>query len=200
MASYIHARMQTKRKIEMAFWELYLEKSFRRVTVGEITDRAGIHRSTFYTYFDSVDCVFDAIKSQQLQLLKDVLSIKDSVANEYRDFLSAFRQLYDENKVFLKPLLVDYHSSAFSREYRHFMIDQLRQDVGLPLYPEDSEAYEVIDMTIAGFIEMFIRALDADQIDMQTHWRMIHYMMENGTKPALLTYYNIPSEERPGRQ
>lgn len=37
-----------------AFWELYKEKPLAKMTVREITDRAGYNRGTFYAYFADV--------------------------------------------------------------------------------------------------------------------------------------------------
>ena len=167
MAQYLNAREQTRRKIETAFWELYIEKSFQRVTVAEITERAGVHRSTFYTYYDSVGCIFDSIKEHQLRLLKEVLKFSDDPGDEYENFLYAFETLYEENALFLKPLLVEYHSSSFSKAYRQLMKDQLRQDAKLPLYPENSLEYKIMDSTLSGFIEMFIQSLDCDAINLK---------------------------------
>ena len=74
MSEYTAARNRTRAKIERAFWDLYLEKKFRRVTVREIVQRAGIHRSTFYIYFEAVEDIFSAIKERQLSLLQEVLA------------------------------------------------------------------------------------------------------------------------------
>lgn len=41
----------TKGNLIEAFWELYKEKPLSKITVKEITDRAGYNRGTFYTYF-----------------------------------------------------------------------------------------------------------------------------------------------------
>ena len=71
MSEYIAARSRTRAKIERAFWDLYLEKKFRRVTVLEIVQRAGIHRSTFYIYYQSVEDIFSAIKERQLSPWKN---------------------------------------------------------------------------------------------------------------------------------
>ena len=71
MSEYKAARSRTRQKIESAFWKLYLEKDFRRVTVREIVQEAGIHRSTFYQYYESVGDIFDGIKEHQLFLLRE---------------------------------------------------------------------------------------------------------------------------------
>ena len=43
----------TKKKILAASEELFMKKSISRVTVNEITEKAGVAKGTFYLYFDS---------------------------------------------------------------------------------------------------------------------------------------------------
>lgn len=43
---------RTRELIEKAFYELLMEKSLQALTIGDITDRARINRSTFYAHFE----------------------------------------------------------------------------------------------------------------------------------------------------
>ena len=74
MRTYDAARSKTKSAIVQAFWELYLLRDISKITVKDISEAAGIHRATFYLYFDSVYAVLDSIKSEQLEKLKKVCS------------------------------------------------------------------------------------------------------------------------------
>ena len=42
---------QTKENLMEAFWQIYCEKRIEKVTVKEITAKAGYNRSTFYRVF-----------------------------------------------------------------------------------------------------------------------------------------------------
>ena len=42
---------QTKENLVEAFWTLYKDKPLEKITVKEITDKAGYNRGTFYSYF-----------------------------------------------------------------------------------------------------------------------------------------------------
>lgn len=198
MSEYQTARRRTRRKIECAFWTLYLEKNFQRVTVREITKRAQIHRSTFYTYYDSVGDVFDSIKEHQLALLREVISIQDSEENEFQTLMEALQRLYEENRLFLKPLLVDYHSSSFSKAYRRILKDGLRRDSGFPAYPKDSKEFFVVDCVMSGFIEQLIQCLDKDQLTMRESFRVAHGMMMEGTVQTLAKLFGIQANGRGG--
>ena len=101
MSEYTAARNRTRAKIERAFWDLYLEKKFRRVTVREIVQRAGIHRSTFYIYFQTVEDIFSAIKERQLSLLQEVLATEGEGEGRFIGLLNALQEVYEENRIFL---------------------------------------------------------------------------------------------------
>lgn len=45
---------QTRANLRQAFWELYAAKPIEKISVREITDRAGYNRATFYLYYHDV--------------------------------------------------------------------------------------------------------------------------------------------------
>ena len=45
---------QTRANLREAFWNLYAERPIERISVREITDRAGYNRATFYLYYHDV--------------------------------------------------------------------------------------------------------------------------------------------------
>ena len=57
---------QTKFILSTAFWELFKKKPITKITVKNITDRAGFYRSTFYLYFTDVYDVLDQIEDNIL--------------------------------------------------------------------------------------------------------------------------------------
>lgn len=57
---------QTRANLKQAFWSLYLEKPIERITIREITDRAGYNRATFYLYFRDVYDLFGQIEDEVL--------------------------------------------------------------------------------------------------------------------------------------
>ena len=191
MSEYIAARGRTRAKIERAFWDLYLEKNFLRVTVQEIVQRAGIHRSTFYIYYQSVEDIFSAIKERQLSLLEGVLATEGEGEAKFVGLLNALRDVYEENRIYLKPLVIDYHSSMFSRAYRQMLKDALKKDGNFPAYPEGSKEYIILDSIMSGYIEMLLQFLDSGALSMEEAFRLSHYTMEHGTKPALLSLLGV---------
>lgn len=112
MGTYDATRIKTKNAIIQAFWSLYLQRDISKITVKDITEDTGIHRATFYLYFDSVYAVLDWIKAEQLRLLQNVLFTYTSSENQYADFLNAMRKLYDQNEVFWSHFCVGFRGRS----------------------------------------------------------------------------------------
>lgn len=52
---------RTRRAIKDAFRELVCEKDAGRITVKELTERAGINRKTFYLHFETIEELYSAL-------------------------------------------------------------------------------------------------------------------------------------------
>jgi AcrR family transcriptional regulator len=69
---------QTKAALVNTFWELYLLKPIEKISVKEITDAAGVYRSTLYYYFPDVYAILEYIEETILldweQLISDIFS------------------------------------------------------------------------------------------------------------------------------
>ena len=185
MGTYDAARSKTRSAIIQAFWKLYLQRGISKITVRDITEMTGIHRAAFYLYYDSVYAVLDSIKQEQLERLKEVCSTYTSSENGYADFLSAMRKLYDQNEVFLEPLLCRHLGNEFAVEYRMIMKTKLRKDIGWKEYPETSTEYILIDSILSGMIETFICCLKTRAIPLDTAYRIALQSVENGIAQAL---------------
>ncbi len=58
---------QTKRNLQEAFWSLYVEKPLTKISIKEITDRAGYNRGTFYLYYKDVYDILGRIEQELLE-------------------------------------------------------------------------------------------------------------------------------------
>ncbi len=65
--------MKTRQNFVDAFWELIKEKPLNKITVGELTRRAGYNRSTFYEYFMDTDDLMSYVEDELLAQLKETI-------------------------------------------------------------------------------------------------------------------------------
>lgn len=76
---------QTRANLIQAFWELYLDRPIEKITVREITERAGYNRATFYLYFRDVYDLFEQLEGE---ILSQVRALVDNrlLAGDTLDF------------------------------------------------------------------------------------------------------------------
>ena len=65
---------QTRANLRQAFWELYGTKPVEKITIREITDRAGYNRATFYLYYRDV---YDLLTQIEDEILGEVRHLVD---------------------------------------------------------------------------------------------------------------------------
>ena len=123
--------------------------------------------------------------------MERVLATEGEGEARFVGLLNALRDVYEENRIYLKPLVIDYHSSMFSRAYRQMLKDALKKDGNFPAYPEGSKEYIILDSIMSGYIEMLLQFLDSGALSMAEAFRLAYYTMEHGTKPALLSQLRI---------
>lgn len=80
---YQNKREKTKKRIVDAFVALYEEKDIAQITVRMICEKAGINRSTFYTYYTDV---YDLRTQKQTEIVNEVYETILSKAIEYDSF------------------------------------------------------------------------------------------------------------------
>ncbi len=95
----------TKQKLQKAFWDIYEEKSLERITVREITERAGFNRSTFYAYYKDVYDVLEQSENAMLSKLNISSQWKSNLLDieKYKEDLYTFGEFLKE---YQKPIML----------------------------------------------------------------------------------------------
>ncbi len=71
---------KTKKAIKEAFFDLVSEKTFEKVAISDIADRAMINRATFYLHYQDK---YDLLSSLENEVLNDIEKISFIVTREY---------------------------------------------------------------------------------------------------------------------
>lgn len=66
----------TRKRIVDAFWELYAESPIEQIRIKEITQAAGINRTTFYRYFPTI---YHILEEEERRLIDDVLAARSQM-------------------------------------------------------------------------------------------------------------------------
>ena len=109
---------QTRQNLIEAFWSIYNTKRIDKITVKEITNKAGYNRGTFYEYFQDVYEVLEVIENLSLPTLDELPPLVDVNSNS-PTFINSFMALYQEKYKYYNHLLGDNGDPAFQRKLKN---------------------------------------------------------------------------------
>lgn len=162
---------KTKRALIEAFVELYEHDSVDRITIGEITYRAGFNRGTFYTHFKDVydileqaeELVLDEFERTCLEAMPNGLAAMGS-----QEFFQVLVNAFEREETIISVVL-----RRGSWNFRHRLIERVQEHL-LEGRPLPTEATWRVDYAL----EYHINAI----IDVLTYW---DYQGRNLTKEDL---------------
>lgn len=109
--------MQTKQNLMDAFWSLYCGKRIEKITVKEITQKAGYNRGTFYEYFTDVYDVLEQIEESLIPSVDELPPIMMPNLNMGMP-LDMFMILYEQNSKYYSVLLGENGDPAFASKLK----------------------------------------------------------------------------------
>lgn len=116
--------MQTRKNLADAFWQIYCEKRIEKITVKDITTKAGYNRSTFYEYYTDV---YDVLEQIESSVLPDIEKHKSIAANKNIQFpLKHLVHVYNKNKQYFVVLLGKNGDPAFQEKMKNTYKDLVR--------------------------------------------------------------------------
>ena len=189
MKQYTEARQRTKARIEEAYWELMLKNE--RITVQKIADRAGIHKSTFYFYYEWVGDVLDGIKSRLMRLLVEVLEGEARKSNDFRQVMRDMRAMFSENRKYLVPLVIEQRGERFALEYRAYLKERFARDIGLDFKTGNDVKNDVANCVLTGLVEMMLYELSSEIMPDEFTYMIGNGIINKGVRETMIRDFNI---------
>ena len=149
---------ETRNNLIEAFWELYKEKPLMKITVKEITDKAGYNRGTFYTYFSDVYEIQDILKKSLIpekdMILDPLMSLEKSGGRVFESFEktnSYIRENSEKIAVMIGPEGDPSFVHDFKMEIRKIIMGYVN-DIGI----KEPQKFEyIIEYQISALIGIF---------------------------------------------
>ncbi len=141
---------KTRQTFIDVFCELYSQKPIEKISVKDITSKAGYNRSTFYQYFADIYELLDFVENDLLNYIKEEFMNTKASTNPVQDTLNCLEN--KEHISTLKALLGDYGSIRFlERLKRDILFDRLVLN-----FPEaDSLTPYLIEFYISTTLSLF---------------------------------------------
>ncbi|GFP75566.1 TetR/AcrR family transcriptional regulator [Clostridium fungisolvens] len=171
---------QTRRNLVDAFWALYCEKRIEKITVKDITQKAGYNRGTFYEYFADVYDVLEQLEESLIPTIHELPPI--SIPNQNIGVpLDMFMTLYEQNSKYYSVLLGDNGDPAFASKLKNSTKPVIRQ-VFLENYNVDSVEFDfILEFVLSAMIGIMSYWFSQDKILPAENLVLLMYdLMENG--------------------
>lgn len=176
---------QTKQNLIDAFWALYCEKRIEKITVKEITQKAGYNRGTFYEYFIDVYDVLEQIEQSLIPSLEELPPITLPEGNMGMP-IDMFMTLYDQNSKYYSVLLGDDGDPAFASKLKNSIKPMIKQAFSKDYAENDIEFDFIVEYVLSasiGIMSYWFRqnkALPAEDLI-----SLMYDVMENGVMKRL---------------
>lgn len=119
--------VRTKKMLTNALKELLQEKSFDKITVNDICDRALVHRATFYNHFnDKIDLLNFIFDDMQEEIYNKTLKIGASITAKqmYVEIIERILDYCEANRESLKLILKN-----STNEFRTILIENIKNGI-----------------------------------------------------------------------
>lgn len=175
----------TKQNIIDAFWRLYCEERIEKITVMDITAKAGYNRGTFYEYFKDVYDVLEHIENSLIPSL-DELPPVSTPSGTLGMPLDMFLKLYEQNSKYYSVLLGDNGDPAFASKLKNSIKPTI-----MKVFPDKSKVDQmeldyIMEYTLSamiGIMSYWFKQTDAISSDKLLE--LIYRLMEQGVMKQL---------------
>lgn len=146
--------VQTRQNLIDAFWQLYCTKRIDKITVKEITAKAGYNRSTFYEYFTDVYDVLEQIENSLLPRMRK-FSRPDLSDPSKPPFAKELAKTLEEYGKYYAVLLGDNGDPAFQNKMKDSMKTTLKQKLISCKAMDEQQADFILEYTLSAMIGVF---------------------------------------------
>jgi AcrR family transcriptional regulator len=186
MSSRTEITLQTKQNLIDGFWELYCDNRIEKISVKDITTKAGYNRSTFYEYFKDVYEVLEQIEDSIIPNLDEIPPI--SIQSKMHGMpMESFIQLFQKNKKYYAILLGDQGDPRFASKLKNSLKPLILEEFTNKHHISQVELDYVLEYTLAamiGIMSYWFR--QEDKLPNEQLLGLINKLMEQGVTKQLM--------------
>lgn len=149
----------TKMLFRTALVELMQEKSFSKITVKEICDRADLNRTTFYKHYNDQEDILDEIESDLIErsiaYMKNVSREEGTVA-----MIEAYLHYVKENAVLFRVMFSGLGNDNRIFSYTSNVLQHLQSN--LPDYGTPVQEHYILSFIMNGSFRIILTWIDSD--------------------------------------
>ena len=182
---------QTRENLIEAFWMIYAQKKIDHITIQEITEKAGYHRSTFYEYFVDIYDVLGQVEESLLAYLKEEV-VKGLAGEQNEDFVRRLADLYDSKGQYLSVLLGENGDPHFARKLQAVMRPVLMEIFNMP--ENDIHTIYILEFGLSACLSTITYWYKSNKdLPSKELVGLVRSMLMNGVFPLLQKYAGLSS-------
>jgi len=143
---------QTKQNLMEAFWQIYCKEGIEKVSVKEITAKAGYNRSTFYEYFIDVYDVLEQIENSLLPGPRDLPPLIFDKSSATPLPIDTFINIYEKNRKYYVVLLGENGDPSFQSKLKRSVKDMLKKKLATEGVVDNYELDFTLEYLLAAMI------------------------------------------------
>lgn len=143
----------TKQDLIDAFWYFYCNKRIEKITIKEITLKAGYNRSTFYEYFIDIYDVLEQIESSLIPNINE-LPPTTILNKNFEIPIDVFLKLYEKNEKYYSVLLGDNGDPAFASKLKNSIKPMLKETLVTKVKLNDVEFDFILEYILSSMISV----------------------------------------------
>jgi AcrR family transcriptional regulator len=171
--------MMTKQTIKDAFWELYKEKKIEKITVKDITLKAGYNRSTFYAYFTDVYDILEQIEEDLMPGIEHLPPI-DTSRKHSPDFFENIITIYEKNSIYYSVLLSENGDPRFAIKLKNVFKSMMMEAIANRVSISPEEMDYALEFLVGATLSTVKHWFDQDKnIPMRQLIPLMYKLMDN---------------------
>lgn len=144
--------VRTKMLIKKAFAELIEQKEIEQITVKELSEKAGIHRGTFYIHYKDVYDIIEQTKQEMIDSLDETFKTINGKLDSPIPLLDNLYELAKRDFWMYKAIIDAKWSGQYTKSVKQLITDKYFQLNATSLNPKDKY---LLSFVISGAIGMF---------------------------------------------
>ena len=163
-----------------AFWTLYCDKRIEKITVKDITTRAGYNRSTFYEYFTDPYDVLEQLEATLIPNIHMLPPVKSSQV-AFGMPMDMVMDIYEQNTKYFSVLLGERGDPAFASKLKNVIKPILMTRFLDKSHDKQVELDYILEYTLTAMIGIMSYWFSkADPLPKEQLYELMHRLMIEG--------------------
>lgn len=147
---------RTKAMLCKAFWSMYRTRPIEKITVREITEKAGYNRGTFYLYYRDVRDMFSQIEESLLDMIDDLVAdmLVDDDRIDIESNMGVILKAAKSHSAYMSVLLGDRGDPTFVTRFKEIIWPLVDRYLGITKSPDmnDDERRLLKEFYLSGLV------------------------------------------------